>query len=85
MNKIKEDHNLVSSGVVKRLITSGTLSVEDLMSIDIDRRFIQKMFNEESAQSFSTPEKLDKIHKQSTEIYFGEFPHQERVVLLAQF
>lgn len=58
LNKIKEDHNLVSSGVVKRLITSGTLSVEDLMSIDIDRRFIQKMFNGESAQSFSTPEKI---------------------------
>ena len=74
MNKIKEDHNLVSSGVVKRLITSGTLSVEDLMSIDIDRRFIQKMFNGESAQSFSTPEKLDKIHKQSTEIYFWGIP-----------
>ena len=44
------------------------------MSIDIDRRFIQKMFNGESAQSFSTPEKLDKIHKQSTEIYFWGIP-----------
>ncbi len=74
LNKIKEDHNLVSSGVVKRLITSGALSVEDLMSIDIDHSFIQKMFNGESAQSFSTPEKLDKIHKQSTEIYFWGIP-----------
>lgn len=74
LSKIKDDHNLVSSGVVKRLINSGTLSVEDLMGIDIDRLFIQKMFNGESAQSFSTPDKLDKIHKQSTEIYFWGIP-----------
>lgn len=74
LNKIKEDHNLVSSGVVKRLINSGTISIEDLISIEIDRLFIQKMFNGESAQSFSTPEKLDKIHKQSTEIYFWGIP-----------
>lgn len=74
LNKIKDDHNLVSSGVVKRLINSGTLSIDDLMSIGIDRLFIQKMFNGESAQSFSTPEKLDKIHKQSTEIYFWGIP-----------
>lgn len=74
LNKIKDDHNLLSSGVVKRLIHSGTLSVEDLMNIDIDRAFIQKMLNGESTQSFSTPEKLDKIHKQSTEIYFWGIP-----------
>lgn len=74
LNKIREDHNLVSSGVVKRLINSGTLSVEDLISIDIDKLFIQKMFNGETAQNFSTSDKLDKIHKQSTEIYFWGIP-----------
>ena len=42
LNKIKEDHNLVSSGVVKRLINSGTISIEDLISIEIDRLFYSK-------------------------------------------
>ncbi len=74
LEKIQEDPNLLSAGVVKRLINSGTLSVGDLVGIGIDKLFIQKMFNGESAQSFSTPEKLDRIHKQSTEIYFWGIP-----------
>jgi GTP-binding protein EngB required for normal cell division len=74
LKKIGEDKNLLSSGVVKRLVNTGTLSIADLLSVNIDRLFIQKMFNGESAQSFSTPEKLDKIHKQSTEIYFWGIP-----------
>ena len=74
LEKIQEDPNLLSAGVVKRLINSGTLSMSDLVGIGINRLFIQKMFNGESAQSFSTPEKLDRIHKQSTEIYFWGIP-----------
>jgi len=74
LEKIKEDNNLLNAGVVKRLINTGVLSVGDLLGIGIDKLFIQKMFNEESAQSFTTPEKLDKIHKQSTEIYFWGIP-----------
>ena len=74
LEKIQEDPNLLSAGVVKRLINSGTLSMSDLVGIGINRLFIQRMFNGESAQSFSTPEKLDRIHKQSTEIYFWGIP-----------
>ena len=74
LGKIQEDPNLLSAGVVKRLINSGTLSMSDLVGIGINRLFIQRMFNGESAQSFSTPEKLDRIHKQSTEIYFWGIP-----------
>lgn len=74
LEKIQEDPNLLSAGVVKRLINSGTLPMSDLVGIGINRLFIQKMFNGESAQSFSTPEKLDRIHKQSTEIYFWGIP-----------
>lgn len=74
LEKIEEDHNLLSAGVVKRLINKGTISVEDLLKIHIDKQFIQKMFKGESAQSFATPEKLDKIHKQSTEVYFWGIP-----------
>ena len=74
LKKIAEDHNLLNAGVVKRLINTGTISVADLLSINIDRAFIQKMFNGENAQSFATPEKLEKINKQSTEIYFWGIP-----------
>lgn len=74
LKKIAEDHNLLNAGVVKRLINEGTISVADLLGINIDRLFIQKMFNGESAQSFATPEKLEKINKQSTEVYFWGIP-----------
>ena len=74
LKKIAEDHNLLNAGVVKRLINTGTISIADLLSISIDRAFIQKMFNGENAQSFATPEKLEKINKQSTEIYFWGIP-----------
>ena len=74
LKKIAEDHNLLNAGVVKRLINKGTISIADLLGINIDRLFIQKMFNGESAQSFATPEKLEKINKQSTEVYFWGIP-----------
>ena len=74
LKKIAEDHNLLNAGVVKRLINSGTLSIADLVCIGIDKKFIQKMFQGATAHSFTTPEKLDKINKQSTEIYFWGIP-----------
>ena len=74
LKKIAEDHNLLNAGVVKRLINKGTISVADSLGINIDRLFIQKMFNGENAQSFATPEKLEKINKQSTEVYFWGIP-----------
>ena len=74
LKKLEEDHNLLNSSIIKRLINSGTLSIADLLSINIDRQFIQKMFNGEKPKSFSTPEKLDRINKQSTEIYFWGVP-----------
>lgn len=74
LSKIKEDHNLLSAGIVKRLINLGDIAVGDLLAIGIDKLFIQKMFNGESAHAFSKPEPLDKIHKQSTEVYFWGIP-----------
>ncbi len=74
LSRIEEDHNLLSAGVVKRLIEQGTISTEDLLDINIDRKFIQKMYLGEETQKFSTPERLDRIHKQSTEIYFWGIP-----------
>lgn len=74
LDKIDEDHNLLSAGIVKRLIEQGTISAEDLLYINIDKKFIQKMYEGEEPQRFSTPERLDRIHKQSTEIYFWGIP-----------
>lgn len=74
LKKISEDHNLLNAGVVKRLINSGTISIADLVSISIDKIFIQKMFQGAIAHSFTTPAKLEKINKQSTEIYFWGIP-----------
>ena len=50
------------------------ISLQDLLSIGIERQFIQKMFAGEAAQSFRTPERLEKINKQSTEVYFWGIP-----------
>lgn len=74
LSKIQDDHNLLSAGIIKRLINSGDIAVGDLLGIGINKMFIQKMFNGESAQAFSKPEPLDKIHKQSTEVYFWGIP-----------
>ena len=70
LDKFAEDHNLLNAAVVKKLINKGTVTVEDLVRKGFDKKFIQKMFIGEVAQSFSTPEKLEKINKQSTEVYF---------------
>ena len=74
LEKFAEDHNLLNAAVVKKLINKGTVTVEDLVRKGFDKKFIQKMFIGEVAQSFSTPEKLEKINKQSTEIYFWGIP-----------
>lgn len=72
--KLSDDHNLLSSGVVKRLINQGIILTSDLLNLGIEKAFIQRMFKGDSAIIFRTPEKLDRIHKQSTEIYFWGIP-----------
>lgn len=74
LNTIRDDHNLLNASVVKTLINKGVITHADLIGIGIDKLFIRKMFNGDCAQSFNMPEKLDKIHKQSTEIYFWGIP-----------
>ncbi len=74
LGKIKEDPNLLSAGVVKRLIDSGTITPNDLVGIGINKLFIQRMLNGESVQSLPTAKKIDRIHKLSTEIYFWGIP-----------
>ena len=74
LNKIKEDPNTLNQSIVKRLIDEGDILTEDLQNIGIDRRFIRELFKKQNVVVFEAPEKLDRIHKQSTEVYFWGIP-----------
>lgn len=74
LKKLSEDHNLLSAGVVKRLIDSGVITLNDLLAIQIERPFIQKMLRGDTADDYTDIRDLDQIHKQSTEIYFWGIP-----------
>lgn len=74
LRKLREDHNLLSAGIVKRLLDSGIISSYDLLSIEIKREFIQRMLQGVPPDDFNSIRALDKIHKQSTEIYFWGIP-----------
>lgn len=74
LNKIKEDPNTLNQSIIKRLIDEGDILTEDLQNIGIDRRFIRELFKKQNVVVFETPEKLDRIHKQSTEVYFWGIP-----------
>lgn len=74
LQKIQEDHNLLSAGVVKKLVESKYILLADLKSLGIDKGFIQNMMKGTPSATFKEPERLDKIHKQSTEVYFWGIP-----------
>ena len=74
LEKLSEDHNLLSAGVVKRLIDSGIIALSDLLTIQIKKPFIQKMLKGDIAEDYTDIRDLDQIHKQSTEIYFWGIP-----------
>lgn len=75
LNIIKEDNNLLNSGIIKRLLKDKVIDLKDLFSLGIHKEFIQKMIKGENPQILSTPQRLDKIHKiPSTEIYFWGIP-----------
>ena len=71
---IRNDKNLLKSTVLDKLITNGYLEYQDLAEIGIDKRFIRQLANNERSQSFATPKKIEKINKQSTEVYFWGIP-----------
>ena len=77
--KLSDDHNLLSSGVVKRLINQGIILTSDLLNLGIEKAFIQRMFKGDSAITFRTPEKLDRISNRQKST-FGEFHLLEKVV-----
>lgn len=74
LKKLSEDNNLLSARIVKRLTDLGIISLSDLLSINIEKLYIQKMLKGVEPDSYTTTKDLDKIHKQSTEVYFWGIP-----------
>lgn len=74
LKKLSDDHNLLSAGIVKRMIASNIFSVQDLLTIGIEKPFIQKMIKGLDPDYYKDIRDLEKIHKQSTEIYFWGLP-----------
>jgi len=74
LNIISEDHNLLNAGVIRQLVEEGTITVNDLQEIGIDRQFIQKMLRKDALTTFPNPGRLDRVKYQSTEVYFWGIP-----------
>lgn len=71
---IAEDNNQLSAWVVKRLIDEGYISIESLFEIGIDKIFVKRVMKDQTAKSFPKSERLERINKQSTEVYFWGIP-----------
>lgn len=74
LNMIKEDNNILRASIVMNLLDHEYLDYDDFDKIGISDLFIRHMVNGEKSQSFSIPEKLEKINKTSSEIYFWGIP-----------
>lgn len=74
LEKIKYDQNLLNIGIVRKLLDDVVITTDELLGVGIDRRFVQKLFQPKNSMIFDTPPRLDKIHKQSTEVYFWGIP-----------
>lgn len=75
LNKLREDCNLLNASTVKYLIDNEHLiTIADLYGIGIDKQFIKAMQNGKQTESYTYTRSLDRIHKQSTEVYFWGIP-----------
>lgn len=74
LDKLKEDCNMLNASAVKHLIDEHIITIADLSSIGIDKQFIKAMLTGLQTNSYSYTRSLDRIHKQSTEVYFWGIP-----------
>ena len=74
MTILKADHNILPASVINMLLDSGYLDYDDFYEIGINPAFIKHLVDGETEQKFAIPQKLDKINKLSTEIYFWGIP-----------
>lgn len=71
---IREDHNVLRASVINKLIEEGFIGYADLQKSGIKDKFISHLAEGISTQGFAIPEKLDRINKVSTEVYFWGIP-----------
>ena len=71
---MREDPNVIPSGTLRMLCEGKIIKAKDLEGIGINRKFIECMMKKEQRASFGISRRLDKINKQSTEVYFWGIP-----------
>lgn len=71
---IEEDYNALNPTILNSLISDSYISYDDLVGIGIDSRFIHQLIRNIEQPQFAFPSPLEKINKQSTEIYFWGIP-----------
>ena len=74
MSVIAQDHNFLRASVIDMMIDEGLISYDDLVSIGIDRNFIAHLVQGRQLQQFSAGDKLERINKVCTEVYFWGIP-----------
>lgn len=74
LDKLSEDCNLLNASAVKHLIDEHIITIADLSGIGIDKQFIKAMLNDQQTDDYTCIRSLDRIHKQSTEVYFWGIP-----------
>lgn len=74
LDKLREDCNLLNASAVKHLIDEHIITIADLSGIGIDKQFIKAMLTGLQTDSYTYTRSLDRIHKQSTEVYFWGIP-----------
>lgn len=74
MQVIASDNNFLRASVIEKLIENGYVGYKDLVSIGIDRLFIEHLAKGVPRQSFEVPERLEQINKVCTEVYFWGIP-----------
>lgn len=80
---LAEDHNFISSYVVKQLIEAGDLTYADLGSAGIDQRFISYLIQKgPDSVRFLQPTPITQVNKVSTEIYFWGIPSSGKTCAL---
>lgn len=71
---IADDHNILNSSIVRRLLENGYLNVNELEETGIKEAFIKQLTKNEMPKDFPIPKPLTQINKMSTEVYFWGIP-----------
>ncbi len=74
LEALKQDHNIVNSGVIRSLFEKNFITLDDFALIGIDRAFVEAMLRHDMPQQFQVPIPISSINRESTEIYFWGIP-----------